>query len=281
MNNIGLILEGGGMRGVYTAGILDFFMDKNLYFPYVSGVSMGACNAASYVSKQRGRTKAVTVDLAPDPRYISIKNFIKHRSIFNMDFIFDEVPNKLVPFDFETFSSSPQKLIIGTTDCLTGNEVYFDKTSNDDILNIIRASSSLPFISKPVKINNKILMDGGISDPIPIKKSISDGNKKNVIILTRDPNYVKAPFNHKWLLSKKYSNFKGLCKSLLNRHKLYNETLAYIKKLENEGSAFVIRPQLPPNVRRVEKNQKRLNSLYLQGYKDAEKNYENLINFLN
>ncbi|NOV88494.1 putative patatin/cPLA2 family phospholipase [Clostridium acetobutylicum] len=203
MNNIGLILEGGGMRGVYTAGVLDFFMDKNLYFPYVSGVSMGACNAASYVSKQRGRTKSVTVDLADDSRYISLKNFIKYKSIFGMDFIFDEVPNKLFPFDFNTFSNSTQKLVIGTTDCLTGKEVYFSHSSSNDILDIIRASSSLPFISEPVKINNYTLMDGGIADPIPIKRSIEDGNAKNVLILTREADYIKNPFKHNWILSKK------------------------------------------------------------------------------
>ncbi|MCR3761243.1 patatin-like phospholipase family protein [Clostridium felsineum] len=281
MNNIGLILEGGGMRGVYTAGVLDYFMDKNLYFPYVSGVSMGACNAASYISKQRGRTKSVTVDLANDSRYISVKNFIKYKSIFGMDFIFDEVPNKLVPFDFNTFSTSSQKLVIGATDCFTGKEVYFTNSSSNEILNIIRASSSLPFISNPVKINNYILMDGGIADPIPVKKSISDGNTKNVLILTREPKYIKKPFNHNWILSKKYSNFKGLCSSILNRHRLYNETLDYINDLEKQGKVFIIRPSLPPNVKRIEKNKSRLNNLYLQGYKDAEKNYTNLLNFLN
>ncbi|KHD38551.1 patatin [Clostridium acetobutylicum] len=281
MNNIGLILEGGGMRGVYTAGVLDFFMDKNLYFPYVSGVSMGACNAASYVSKQRGRTKSVTVDLADDSRYISLKNFIKYKSIFGMDFIFDEVPNKLFPFDFNTFSNSAQKLVIGTTDCLTGKEVYFSHSSSNDILDIIRASSSLPFISEPVKIKNYTLMDGGIADPIPIKRSIEDGNTKNVLILTREADYIKNPFKHNWILSKKYSQFKGLCKAILNRHKLYNETLKYISHLENTGKVFIIRPTFSPKVKRIEKNKSRLNALYLEGYKDAEKNYDKLLQFLN
>lgn len=282
LNKVGLVLEGGGMRGVYTSGVLDFFMDKKLYFPYVIGVSMGACNGASYVSKQRGRTKAVTIDFVSDPRYLSYRNLIKYKSIFGMDFIFNEIPTKLVPFDFETFFNYDGEFVIGTTDCITGKEVYFNKSNytNKNILNIIKASSSLPFVAESVKINDSILMDGGLSDPIPIKKSIDDGNKKNVIILTRNSGYIKKPFKLKWLASKKYRNYKGLYNSLIQRYKLYNETLEYIDKLNNDGKLFIIQPQTPPMVKRTEKNKNKLIELYNEGYKDAERNYENILKFL-
>lgn len=282
MNNIGLVLEGGGMRGVYTSGVLDFFMDKNLYFPYVIGVSMGACNGASYVSKQRGRTKSVTIDFVSDPRYLSYRNLIKYKSIFGMDFIFNEIPTKLVPFDFETFFKYDGEFVIGATDCITGKEVYFNKSNytNKNILDIIKASSSLPFVAESVKINNSILMDGGLSDPIPIKKSIDDGNKKNVIILTRNPGYIKKPFKLKWIASRKYRDYKGLYNSLIQRYTLYNETLSYINKLSSEGKVLIIQPQTPPVVGRTEKSKNKLIELYNEGYKDAERNYENILNFL-
>lgn len=283
LNNIGLILEGGGMRGVYTSGVLDFFMDKNLYFPYIIGVSMGACNGASYVSKQRGRTKSATIDFISDPRYLSYRNLIKHKSIFGMDFIFNEIPSKLLPFDFQTFFNYDGEFVIGATDCITGKEVYFNKSNytHENILDIIKASSSLPFIAKSVKVNNFTLMDGGLSDPIPIKKSISDGNTKNVIILTRSHGYIKKPFKLKWIASKKYRNYKGLYNSLIQRYKLYNNTIEYINKLNKDGKAFIIQPQKPPMVGRTEKNKKKLIDLYNEGYKDAKNNYENLLNFLN
>ncbi|WP_234118911.1 patatin-like phospholipase family protein [Clostridium hydrogenum] len=282
MNNIGLVLEGGGMRGVYTGGVLDFFMDKNLYFPYVIGVSMGACSGASYVSKQRGRTKSATIDYVSDPRYLSYRNLLKYKSIFGMDFVFNEIPTKLLPFDFDTFFNYYGEFVIGATNCNTGKEVYFYKKdyNYENILKVIQASSSLPFVAEPVKINDYILMDGGLSDPVPIKKSIADGNKKNIIILTRNSGYMKKPFKFKWVTSKKYSKFKGLCDSIINRPVLYNNTMEYIDELEKSGDVFIIRPDFPPDVKRTEKNTEKLTALYLQGYKDAEKNYDKLLKFI-
>lgn len=285
MNNLekaGLILEGGGMRGVYTTGVLDFFMDKSLYFSYVIGVSMGACNGASYISKQRGRTKAATIDYVNDPRYLSYRNLLKYKSIFGMDFIFEEIPTKIIPFDFETFFNYEGDFVIGTTNCITGEEVYFSKSDYTDknVLNIIKASSSLPFVAKPLNINNHILMDGGLADPIPIKKSIKHGNKKNVLILTREPDYLKKPYKFKWITSKKYPKYKGLCDALINRSSLYNETMQYISELEKSGEVFVIRPKTPPIVKRIEKDKAKMNALYLEGYKDAENSYDKLMKYL-
>lgn len=280
MNSIGLVLEGGGMRGLYTAGVLDFFMEKNLYFPYVIGVSMGACNAASYISRQKGRNKAININYIHDPRYLSYRNLIRKKGLFGMDFIFDYIPNKLDIFDIKTFKSASEKLLIGTTDCSTGKSIYFEKNNCENIFTVMKASSSLPFISPIVNYSGMKLLDGGISDPIPIKKSIKDGNIKNVIILTRNKGYVKKPFKVKLFAKKFYPNYKYLLESLFNRYRIYNETVEYIERLENEGKVFVIRPQKTLEVGRVERNQERLISLYSQGYEEAKKCFNKLQNWI-
>lgn len=277
MENVGLVLEGGGMRGLYTAGVLDFFMNKNLYFPYVIGVSMGACNATSYISRQEGRNKRININYVNDPRYLSYKNWILKKGIFGADFIFNELPNKLEIFDADTFKSAEEKFVVGATNCDTGEPVYFDKSKcKDDIYEVIKASSSLPFMAPIVKYNGINLLDGGISDPIPVKESIKYGNTKNVIILTRNRGYVKKPFKMKFLLKKIYSDYKGLVDSMLNRYKKYNDTIKYIEKLEREGKAFVIRPIETMKVKRIEKSKKKLTELYDQGYEEAGKYYDQL-----
>ncbi len=274
MENLGLVLEGGGMRGVYTSGVLDFFMDKKLYFPYVIGVSMGACNAASYVSKQRGRNKKININYVNDKRYLSYRSLLRKKELFGMDFIFEELPKSLEIFDFKTFHKAKEKFIIGVTDCKSGKPMYFEKKQcSDDVLKIIRASSSLPIISSIVEYEDFCLLDGGISDPIPIKKSIEDGNKKNVIILTRNKGYIKKPFKLKFLSKIMYPQYKGLINALINRYKIYNETINYIDKLEKQGKVFVIRPDETLEVNRVERDKNKLINLYDQGYEEAKKCY--------
>ena len=280
MENVGLVLEGGGLRGVYTSGVLDFFMDKNLYIPNVYGVSMGACNAASYISKQRGRNKKAIIDYIRDPRYLSIRNLLKEKSLFGMKFIFDEIPNKLVPFDNDTFNNSKEKLTIAVTDCVSGKPAYFTKNDGNDILTVIQASSSLPFISKTVKIGEGVYLDGGVSDPIPIHKSIEDGNTKNIVVLTRNPGYRKKQSNYKRIGKRFYPDYSGLLDALDRRYTVYNDDIDYIEKLEKEKSVFIIRPEEPLKVKRIDKNQKKLEKLYEEGYKDAEKCYEKLKEFL-
>ncbi|WP_339062156.1 patatin family protein [Tepidibacillus marianensis] len=280
MEGVGLVLEGGGMRGVYTAGVLEFFMDHELYFPYVIGVSAGACNACSYISKQMGRNKTVTIDYVNDPRYLSFRNLWKEKSLFGMDFIFNEIPNRVEPFDFDTFHQSEQRLIVGTTDVYTGQPVYFDKKTYQDVLQLVRASSSLPFAAPTVKIGNHVLLDGGIADPIPIRKSLEDGNHKNVVILTRNQDYRKSPFKYKWLAKRKYPEYRGLVEAMENRHQIYNETLELVDQLAKEEKAFILRPLKPVQVGRMEKDKRKLENLYIQGYKDAQDRYEQLVEWL-
>jgi predicted patatin/cPLA2 family phospholipase len=277
MEDIGLVLEGGGMRGLYTSGVLDFFMEKDLYFPYVVGVSMGACNGASYISRQKGRNKRITMNYINDPRYLSCRNLIRRKGLFSSDFVYDEIPNRLEIFDTKTFDEAKEKFIIGTTDCDNGEPVYFEKTDcRDSILDIIRASSSLPFLAPIVRHKGLNLLDGGVIDPVPIKKSIEDGNNKNVIILTRNKGYEKKPFKMKFLAKTIYPKYKGLIEAMVNRYRIYNETIKYIEELESEGKVFVIRPNSVLEVKRIEKDKKKLLNLYSQGYEEANQCYDKL-----
>lgn len=281
MYDNGLILEGGGMRGVYTAGVLEFFMEKDRYFSYVSGVSAGACNAASYISRQPGRNKAVMIDYVKHPDYISFRNLIQKRELFGMDLIFDEIPNRLVPFDFQAFHAAEEKFFIGTTDCHTGQAVYFEKNEQPhDILTIIRASSSVPFMASPVTYQGLHLMDGGVSDPIPLKKALADGVEKPVIVLTKQKGYRKKPFRYSRTSRYFYKEYMGLIHALEMHWQLYNELLAEIEELESEGKVFIIRPSADAKVGNAERNPNKLEQLYHQGYADAQQAYSALEDWL-
>jgi predicted patatin/cPLA2 family phospholipase len=280
MNQVGLVLEGGGMRGLYTCGVLDFFMEQNLYFPYIIGVSAGACNALSYVTKQKGRSRDININCVNDERYISYKNLFKHGELFGMDFMFGEVTHTLYPLDMETLENSPEKLLICATDCVTGQPTYFDRNNCNDFLTAVRASCSLPFVNKVVQLQGKYLLDGGISDSIPIKKSIKDGNVKNVIILTRNKEYRKKPFKLNFLLKKMYAEYPNLIHSITNRYQMYNTTLDYIEDLEQKGNVFVIRPTHSIHVKRAEKDPQKLLELHTQGYDHAKQIYTDLLNWL-
>lgn len=282
MKGTGLVLEGGGMRGVYTAGVLDYFMDKDIYFPYVIGVSAGACNAASYLSRQRGRNRIVNVDYVRHPEYISYKNLLlKRKGLFGMDFIFDEIPNKHEPFDFEAFSNAKERLVIGTTDTNTGMPVYFEKADhNDNILTVLRASASLPLMAPIIEYKGKKLLDGGIADPIPIHKSRADGNQRNVIVLTQNEGYRKSRTKMEWLAKKIYNVHPGMAHVMLNRYQHYNQTLDEIEEMERRKEVFVIRPKQKLEVGRAERNPIKLNALYERGIEDAMNVYEELENFL-
>lgn len=274
----GLVLEGGGMRGVYTAGVLEYFLEKEIAFPYVIGVSAGAAMAASYLSKQKGRNRRVNIDYITDPRFISWKNFIKTRQAFGMDFIFDEIPNKLVPYHYDAFYENDAEFIVGTTDCQTGKPAYFAKENyGQEMLKVIKASSSLPFLAPEIHYQNKILLDGGISDPIPIKKSIQDGNKRNVVVLTRNEGYQKKPSKFHYLVKRKYPQYEGLREAMAKRYQVYNDTISYLTEEERNGNVLIIRPTEPLEVGRMERNPAKLEKLYLQGYEDARKAESRLV----
>jgi len=283
MNHVGLVLEGGGMRGLFTAGVLDFFLEKNMIFSYVIGVSAGACNAASYISLQKGRNKIINTAFVDDWRYMSLRSLFKSGSLFGMDFLFDEIPHQKVPFDYETFYSSPVVFRIGVTDCLTGKPLYFDKNDLDESLTVLRASSSIPLVSPIIRFKGYALLDGGITDPMPVRRAMSDGYQKNVIVLTRNRGYQKEPVRGPLhlLLARKYRKYPGLVRAIFNRYRIYNETLEYIEELEQKKQAVVIRPSKKLQVGRFERNAEKLTALYNQGYEDAAAAYDRIKTIVN
>jgi predicted patatin/cPLA2 family phospholipase len=278
----GLVLEGGGMRALYTAGVLEYFAEQNLVFPYIIGVSAGICMGASYLSGQRGRNRKVNIDYAGDRRYLSWAKFLRHRQeLFGMDFIFDEIPRKLEPFDFQSFRDAPSRFVIGTTDLATGLSRYDEKSDPGfDLLKLLRASSSLPFLAPPVAHAGKWLMDGGIADPIPIRRAEQDGYKRNVLVLTRNENYVKRPSRVHWLVQRKFRDFPAFVEVMRDRHNHYNETLHYANEQQKRGAAFIIRPGQPMEVGRLEQRRDKLEALYLQGYEEAKAVYPQLVRWL-
>ena len=280
MIEAGLVVEGGGMRGVYTAGVLDYFMEKNLYFDDCYGVSAGACHISSYVSKQIGRSMKVTLDYINDKRYCSINSLIKTGDMFGVEMLYDLIPNKLELYDYDTFNKFKGNFYSVVTNCNTGKAEYMKiKDMKKDII-AVRASSSLPLLSRIVEINGKEYLDGGITDSIPIKKSIKDGHKKNVVILTRDKTYRKSKPKFLSFFKLKYKKYPNLVKAIENRYKMYNETLDFIEEEKAKNKVFIIQPKLPVKISRIEKDKDKLKALYNQGYEDAKEIYEDLMKFL-
>lgn len=279
MRKVGLILEGGGLRGIYTSGVLDFFMEKNLYFPYVIGVSAGALNALSYLSRQIGRSKDIAINLTKDKRLINRKNLITNKDVFGFDFYFNEVSREINPFDYETFKKSKEELVVVCTDCEKGMPIYYKK-NNKYLFDAVKASSTLPILNSTVIIEDKHLLDGAIIDPIPIKKAIEDGFLKNVLVLTNEENYVEKEIRYKMLFKRKYSDYENLLDILNNRHKIYNNTLQFINELYEKNEVFIIRPSKKLKFNKYKRNEKKQRILYELGYNDAKNNYESLKKWL-
>jgi len=281
LENAALVLEGGGLRGAFSSGALRRFVDDKLYFAYVIGVSMGACNAANYVSLQPERNRIVNTRYIRDSRYISYRRLLFGGDLFGMNFIFDDLPNRLVPFDQKTFLENPMRCITGVTDCVTGQALYYDKNDlGGDYLVVLKASSSLPFIAKPVEYKGRFLMDGGLADSIPVRRAAEDGWKKRVVILTRPKAYRKKPSRLPGFLLMRYRKFPGLVRNLQTRYIHYNETVDYIEAAESRGEIFVIRPDAEPPAGRVERDPAKIHLAYDQGYAAASACFEKLLEYL-
>ncbi len=281
MRRSGLILEGGGTRGVFTAGVLDYFMERELYLPYVIGVSAGACNAVNYVAHQPERTKKCTIDYLAAGSYVGVKYLIRNHSLFNMDLIFDAFPNAIFPFDYDTFFQSGQTCILTATNCQTGRAAYLqEKESRERLMQICRASASLPVVSPMVSVDGVPMLDGGVADSIPIRKALKDGVKRNVIVLTREKGYRKRPAGKSLQLAKiMYKKYPYLIRGIRNRANEYNRTMELIEALENRGHVFVIRPQVPV-VKNTEDDRMILTAFYRHGYEYAREIFPDLQAFL-
>lgn len=278
----GLVLEGGSNRGVFTAGVLDYFMEQNCYIPNVAGVSAGSCNLLGYVARQPQRTKRCMIDWLRAGSYAGLKNIVKQKSVFNMDLIFDIFPNAVIPFDYNSYFKSKQKCWLVTTNCKTGRAEYLDERSDRKrLLDICRASCSIPIIAPTVEIDGIPMLDGGMADSVPVRFMVKQGCNRNVVILTRQKGYRKEPSRRnnkaaRFLYGRKYPE---LVRAISNRYKMYNRTMDLIERLEYEGKLFVIRPQVPV-VKHIEKNPDVLQAFYEHGYELAKELYPAMMEFL-
>lgn len=266
----GLVLEGGGMRGVFTAGVLDAFMEMDVTFPYCVAVSAGACNGLSYMSHQPGRAKKSNIDLLKKYGYIGIKYLWSQHSVFDLKTMYDDLPNRILPFDYDTCFDNPMRFEMVCTDCRTGHPVYLsEKHDKHRLLLICRASSALPYVCPIVKIDNRPLLDGGIADSIPIVRAMSEGYMHNVVVLTRHRGYRKTERDIR-IPRFVYGRYPRLRVLLSRRVYAYNQQLALVERLEDEGKITVIRPERPVRVDRLETDTAKLTALYDEGVRVAK-----------
>ena len=283
MSKVGLVLEGGGMRGLYTAGVLDAFMDEKINVDGIIGVSAGALFGANYFSNQKGRALRYNKKYCKDKRYISIYSLIMTGNIINKDFAFYKITNELDPFDEKKFIKTNKDYYAVVTNVLTGNAEYINiKNSIIDNLEVLRATGALPMVSKMVKINNNKYLDGAVSDSIPVNKCLELGYDKVIVVLTQDINYRKKEYKTlvKLLINLKYFKYPNLRKKIINRYIQYNESLENIKYLEKKGKIFVIRPSEKLMISRLEKDMNKLQSVYELGLNDCKKNIKQLQKYL-
>ena len=282
MKKTGLVLEGGAVRGVFTAGALDFLMEREVYLPYVIGVSAGACNAVDYVSRQIGRTRDCMIPENKKDSYMGLQAFLRSRTLYDMDLIFDKYPRELFPFDFETYKNSPIRCEMAVTNCLTGKAEYLDDREDmERLLLICRASSSMPVVSKPVELDGVPYMDGGLADSVPISRMLRAGYKKAVVILTRNAGYRKKLSKKGVVIYKKMygKRYPELYRAICRRPLIYNRTMELVERLEKEGRIFVLRPETPV-ISRTERRPEILKAFYSHGCEMMERRYKELLSYL-
>lgn len=275
-----LILEGGGMRGIYTCGVLDFFLEKKIVFENVIGVSAGSINALSYISGQKKRQHDIFINYSHNKEYISFSNYLKTGSAFGFDYLFNQLFEKELPFDYQTFKNSRSKLLVVITNLKSGQAEYVPIVDLKKQTDYIRASCSLPLISNIVQIGEEAYMDGGMADSIPIKSSFERGFNKQIVILTRSKDYQKGKDKLIGIKKIKYKDYPNYIETLSNRSKKYNETLAYINKLEEENRIIVIRPSEPMKIDKFETDKEKLEYYYQLGYKDGLAQYQQIKQYL-
>lgn len=269
----GLVLEGGGMRGIYTAGVLDVFMENNILFDSVIGVSAGATHGCSYVAGQKGRNIRYMKKYCRDQRFMSLWNLLLTGDFVGAKFCYHVLPEKLDIFDYEAFKKSDMEFYVVCCNVETGEAEYIRVTDMKDEIDLLRASASLPYLSRMVPFKGQKYLDGGCADSIPVKGCKALGIEKTVVVLTQDETYVKQPENAKMakFFYRKYPNF---VKAMLTRHEKYNQTIKDIKEMEKTGEIFVIRPSEKLKIGRMEQNVDEIQKIYEIGRKDAENRLE-------
>lgn len=277
----GLVLEGGAMRGLFSAGVMDVLMEHQIAFDGAIGVSAGAAFWCNYKSRQPGRVIRYNTEYARDPRYCSLRSLFKTGDLFGADFCYHELPNKLDPFDTEAFQQNPMEFYVVCTDVLTGEAVYQKcGIADDECFEWLRASASMPLVSRTVEIGGRRMLDGGIADSIPLRYFEQIGYNKILVILTQPEGYRKKKNKALPLIRLNFRQYPKMVEALEKRHKKYNDTLAYVKKREREGAVLVLRPQDSLSIGRVEHNPERMRQVYDCGRKVALQSLEQIEAFL-
>ena len=267
----GLVLEGGGMRGVFTSGVLDAFMKYELYFPYVVAVSAGACNGLSYMSHQPRRARYSNIDMLRKYGYISLKSLLTQGSIFDPNILYERFPAEIVPFDYKTYADNPAVYEMVTTNCLTGLPEYLsEKHDPHRITAIAKASSSLPYVAQITKVDGIPMLDGGIVDSIPVLRATSQGHPFNVVVMTRNKGYRSSEHDMK-IPPIIYKEYPRLRVALSHRVEVYNEQLEMVERMERWGEILVIRPQRQMEVGRTCGDVVKLERLYEEGFHEGER----------
>lgn len=264
----GLVLEGGSVRGIYTAGVLDVFLENGISFDGVIGVSAGAIHGCSYLSGQHGRSIRYYMNYCNDPRFMSFSSLIKTGDLVGADFCYHEIPEKLDVYDNEVFLRNGVPFYAVCSNVETGEPEYLQMTDMFEDIDILRASASMPYVSRMVEINGKRYLDGGSTDSIPVEAFRRMGYEKNVLVLTRDISYRKKP-ELRFLAKLMYRKYPAFAKAQADRYLAYNQTAERILELEKDGSVFVIRPSQPPAIGRMEKDPQKVKQLYDLGREDA------------
>ena len=275
----GLVLEGGAMRGLFTCGILDVFMEQNIEFDGAAGISAGAVFGCNFKSRQIGRPLRYNKKYCGDPRYCSIRSLVKTGDLYGVEFCYHELPDKLDVFDREAFSRNPVEFYIGATDVTTGKPI-FHRCSDGGERDIewMRASSSMPVVSRPVQIGKYTLLDGGIADPIPYLYMESKGYDRNVLILTQPEGYRKKPTSP--LMPALLRRYPAIAQAMARRHIVYNRQLDQIKERELAGQSYVIRPPEDLKIGHTEKDPEELERVYQIGRHTAEEQLSRVREFL-
>ena len=282
IKNIALVLEGGGFRGMYTAGVLEAMLGEQLFFDYLIGVSAGAAYGVSYVSRQSGRNLAVN-NYVSDPRYCGWGNMFKYGTYFNWEFVYHTIPASLLPFDYKQFAASSSRIKIVVSNINTGQPEYKEMEGDCPLQfrDMLTATSALPFISKPQKINDSLYLDGGLVDSIPVHKAFSDGCNRAVVVLTRPKDYRKKPMKNNMILRFFYRKYPKVIDMLLNRADMYNKTLDELEELEKMGKVFVIRPLENLPVARLDNNPANLEIAYHNALKQMDEVMPRLLKWIN
>lgn len=282
MMKLGLVTEGGAARAYYSCGVMDEMLRADIIADYIIGTSAGIANAVSYASKQAGRNHTIATKYFHDKRYMGTKYLLsrKTKCYFNLDFIFDEIPNEHLPFDYEKFAEFKGEVIATVTNIETGKAEYLPVSRYDRRFEILRATCALPILFQPIKIDGKSYLDGGIADSIPFKRAFEDGCDKCIIILTQSRNYRKSSDKLLELSAKIYRKNPDFAKALLQRPQMYNQQLEDIRKLEEQGLVYVIAPKESLGISRTESKPELLDKIYRMGEKDLRNQLDLLKSFI-